>query len=143
MSGFTEAQRVRIRHFLGFGALWLQAYPRLENAITHIQAVADGGDRPDNSSKAAMEVLIADATTVETSLRALWCYAEVAGKQEEATIDPFRGAIMLRAEGRRIVYAMARLLGMVGPIADVFSSGEITPVGEDPFTFGSPTGNVA
>lgn len=48
---FQETDRVWIRHFLGYSALFLQADPRLENAITSIQAVAENGQRPDASSE--------------------------------------------------------------------------------------------
>lgn len=52
-----------------------------------------------------------------------------AGKQDDATVDTFRGMVQLRSEGRRLANRMARMLGMRGVRADVFSPG--TPITDD------------
>jgi len=62
----------------------------------------------------------------------MWQFTFAAGKQDDATVDTFRGMVQLRIEGRRLANALARMLGMRGVRADVFSQG--TPIlDDDPF----------
>lgn len=128
---FTEADRVNIRHLLGFASVFMQADPRLENSVTACQSVADGGARPDNSTETYIKATVTSALSVETKLAALWDEAEVLAG-DEARIDPARGAALLRSEGRRLVHGIARMLGMRGPRADIFSAGRVY-TDENPF----------
>lgn len=161
---YAELDRVYLRHFVGFGAIFMQAEPRLENAITATQSVADGGARPDSSTENFIKGLIYGAAAqcskttpngvtpgpvaqnasfaipaapglleIEQKSSAMWGIT-FASKADEATIDTYRGMIQLRSEGRRLCHALAKMLGMKGVRADVFSPG--TPVlNDDPFSF--------
>lgn len=117
---WTESDRVTIRHYLGFAAIYTQADPRLENALTAIQAVSDGGTRPDNSSELQVRGWLADLILIETNLRNLWNKA-MALTVDELKVDPVRGMQMLRMEGRRLVTNLATILS-TRPRRDVFSS---------------------
>lgn len=128
---YAESDRVNVRHLLGFAAIFQQADPRLENALTASQAVSDGGTRPDNSTETYIKATVTSALSVETKLAALWDEAEVLAG-DEARIDPARGAALLRSEGRRLVHGIARMLGMRGPRADIFSAGRVY-TDENPF----------
>ncbi len=118
---FTEAERVDIRKYLGFPALFQQANPRLEFAMTAVQSTADGGIRPDGSTEALIRKTLGKLATLEDSLEALWTQAQ-ALTVDELKIDPARGMMVLRAEGRRLVGIIAVVLNTV-PRIDVFSSG--------------------
>lgn len=48
---YSETDRVWIRHFLGFSAIFTQADPRLENAILATQSITENGTRPDASTE--------------------------------------------------------------------------------------------
>ena len=61
---WTEADRVAIRSYLGFADLFLQADPRLESAITSLQARVEGGTRPDVSAEAQVRRWLAMPATV-------------------------------------------------------------------------------
>ncbi len=136
---FAESDRVQIRHFLGFSAIFLQADPRLENAILSVQAVTDpGGTRPDNSTELQIKALIVDLQSIETKLKALWDQAQVSAAGKVA-LDVFRGRMMLCSEGRRLVNGLCRALG-THPRADIFSSASLTPAGD---AFADITGSSA
>jgi hypothetical protein len=147
---YSEQDRVQIRRFLGFGAIFKQADPRVENAITSTQSEADGGSQPDSSSENEIKGLIYGTTgttgtavtpggtaqnvafsqpalpgllTIEQQLAGMWGFTFAAGKQDDATVDTYRAMIQLRSEGRRMVRALARHLGMKGPRIDMFAGG--------------------
>lgn len=63
---FTEAERVQLRRWLGFPALYQQADPRLESAITAVQSVGDGGSRPDNTTEVAVRGYLTTLAAYET-----------------------------------------------------------------------------
>ena len=147
---YLEADRVNIRKYLGFGAIFLQADPRLEAAITATQSVADQGARPDSSTENYIKGLIYGSSAVATvlpspgpiaqnqqfsqgatigllgidqQLQQLWgfTFATTAGNGQ-ARVDTWRGMVQLRAEGKRLAFTLARALGMRAVRADVFSA---------------------
>lgn len=156
---FSELDRTWVRHYLGFSAIWLQAEPRLENAITACQSTADGGSRPDSSGENYIKAMVygsaastgtAGVTIGGTAQNVTFTTPAIRGliqiesqiaqidillgtsAVDEVRVDGAREMIRLRVEGRRIVYALARMLGMRGPRVDVFSSGTTTE-DSDPF----------
>jgi hypothetical protein len=120
---FTESNRVDIRRLLGFSANFVQADPRLENAITSVQAISDGGTRPDNSTELAVKSFVTSLQTLETKLASFWDTATV-GSVDEIKIDAARGSFFLRSEGRRLVTNLSVLLGLRGPRRDIFSASD-------------------
>lgn len=117
---FTETDRTKIRHALGFAAIFLQAEPILESAISSVQSVADGGTRPDNSTELQIKAWLVDIDTVETQLKKLWGKA-IAVDVEGLKVDAARAMGVLRMEGRRLVNAISTALSTT-PRRDVFSS---------------------
>jgi hypothetical protein len=124
---WTEADRAILRSYLGFPALFLQADPRLELAMTSVLSLADHGTRPDNSTELQIRGWLAQLATIEARLESLWDEAE-ALKVDELGVDPMRAMMLLRAEGRRLVGRIARALG-TSPRYDVFSGAEPNPHG--------------
>lgn len=71
---------------------------------------------------------------LEAQLQVMWPFTFAAGKQDEASVDTYRGMLQLRSEGRRLCHSLAKMLGMKGVRADIFSPG--TPVlDDDPFSY--------
>jgi hypothetical protein len=124
---WSEADRTLLRHYLGFSALFLQADPRLENAIASVQSRADGGTRPDDSTEKQIRGWLAQLARIEARLEEVWDEAE-ALRVDELGIDPMRALALLRSEGRRIVGSIARALA-TSPRHDVFSAAEPNPNG--------------
>lgn len=124
---WNESDRATLRSYLGFPALFLQADPRLESAMTSVQSEADGGTRPDASTELQIRRWLAQLATIESRLEQLWDEAE-ALKVEELGVDPMRAMVLLRSEGRRIVGRIARALG-TAPRHDVFSGAQPNPHG--------------
>ena len=161
---YIETDRTWIRRFVGYGAIFLQAEPRLENAITATQSTADGGARPDSSTENNIKGLIygfAAAGTVAgvtpgaasttgmsfatPALRGLLAIEAAIATQDvflgaskadggEVEIDPAREVFRLRAEGRRLCHQLARMLGMKGVRADMFSAAPVI-LDDDPFSY--------
>jgi hypothetical protein len=127
-----ESDRAYLRHALGFGSIFLQQDPILENALTAIQSIADGGTRVDSSTETLVKGWATDLQTVEGMLKNLWPQAQMA-KADESGIDAFRGRAMLCAEGRRIVGYICRACGLTGPRSDVFSSPAALSAQGNPF----------
>ena len=124
---FTESDRVQIRKYLGYSALFLQLDPRLESAISTIQSVADGGTRPDSSSEDYARQLIASCQDVDTKLTNLDSMMGM-GRMDDASFDPAKEDLRLRRKGRMYVFRLAKLLDTV-PRANVFGTG--TTEGDD------------
>ncbi len=159
---YSEQDRVYVRHFLGFAAVFAQADPRLENSITAVQSLADGGSRPDSSTENYVKSLVYGNAAVSgaqpvlngTAQNTVFAVPSMRGllqiEQNIETLDAFMGALesdsgeakldsaremlRLRAEGRRKVRHMARMLGMKGARIDVFAGDEAMG-DDDPFAY--------
>lgn len=121
---FTEAERVEIRKYMGAGSIYLQLFPKLENAITSVQSIADGGSQADSSTEDSIRSYLTKLAALETKLEALHCQAQVvqAGR-DEVMLDVAKGIFLLRSEGRRMVGTIARSLACA-PVWDFFSGME-------------------
>jgi hypothetical protein len=162
---YLEADRAYIRHFVGFGAIYHQNEPRLENAITATQSLADHGTQVDATTENFIKGLLygAAASTGVTvgvvpgptsttgvvfatpAIRGLIQIEANIATQDvflgatkvdsgEAEIDPVREIKRLRSEGRRMAHGLARMLGMRGVRADMFSAAPVI-LDSDPFAY--------
>ena len=100
---FTEAQRVKIRLYLGWSARFHQFDSRLEQAMNAVDTLAD--------TETEVEAILADLATIETEL------ADAHGRlkaMKVGSIDlPGHKEIQaLRSEGRRHVGRLAATLGV-------------------------------
>jgi len=158
---YSEQDRTIIRHFLGYPAIFLQAEPRLEAAITATQSVADGGGRPDSNTEnyilglvygtnpqtgSAITLGPASQTSTPRAMPATQGLLSIeqqiaslrpitfvtSADKGDAVIDAARGMALLRAEGRRLVNALSRMLA-TKPRADVFTGADVGP--ESPLFF--------
>jgi hypothetical protein len=134
----SQQDRVNVRHFLGYAAIFKQEDPRLEGAMTAIQSVSDGGSQPDSSSENALRSMVADALTVECSLKSLWTQMQV-GKAGTTIIDALRGMGGLRMEGRRIVNGISAILS-TWPRRDIFSGATVNADGDSFYQPGTAAG---
>jgi hypothetical protein len=125
---FSQQDRVNVRHFLGFGSIFKQADLRLENALTSIQSVADGGSQPDSTSENAVRAIVADLLNVECMLKSLWGQFAV-GRAASVRLDAARAMIALRMEGRRLVTGLSSVLA-TNPRRDAFASTAPNPDGD-------------
>lgn len=120
----TETERVSVRQYLGFSGLNTHLDSKLEGAITSVQSEADGGSMPDDSSEVALRNMLTKLDSIETQIEALRGYMMVDKVEDVGRLDPPRGVLMLRSEGRRWVGKMTDLLGCKAR-RDVFSGIEL------------------
>lgn len=155
---FSELDRSGIRWALGYSAIFLQADPSLENALTAVQSVADGGSRPDsNEENFCKGILYGFAAVVGTSgvvagpasttgatystparrgLYTLWATIDQLDQFQgalkvdsgEAEVDAVRERKRLISEGKRLVHALARKIS-TAVVTDIFEPSEIVPGG--------------
>jgi hypothetical protein len=166
---YSETDRTWIRHFGGWGAIYQQADPRLEAAISATQSVADGGTRPDSNGENLIKALIygqaavvgtAGVTVSGTAQNTAFASPAQRGLIQieaniamqdtflgtssadggEVKINPAREMIRLRSEGRRLVNAMCIVLGLRGPRVDMFGTGK--PTGSTAWPFFSDESEV-
>src|SRR5262249_16688585 len=109
----------RSPRFRGSSRLYLQSDSRLESVMTAMQSQADGGSAPDSSTEDFIRATLADLATLEVNIKALWAQAQ-ALDADGLKIDVARAMAVLRAEGRRLVGAIADQLE-VYPRRDVVS----------------------
>lgn len=121
---FAESDRVQIRRWLGYSAMYASRDPLLENAITAAQSTADGGSRPDASTETAIKAWLTQLATIETRWQSLYDEME-AHKVDELVVDPVRALAGLKQIGRMYV----------GNLSDALS----TPVKRDVFSSPVPT----
>jgi hypothetical protein len=124
---FSEAERVQVRRWLGFPAIFQQAEPRLENALTSVQSIADGGSRPDNSTEVAIRGYLTTLATIESQELSLLTQMQ-ALKADNIGIDPVRGMMGLRQIGRRYVRHLADALA-TSPRGDAWSAAKAADSG--------------
>lgn len=131
-STFTEANRVQIRRWLGFSAIFIEADPRLENAIKSVQAVADGGTRSDDSTVLAIKDYLTKLASIETEWVKLTTQGGMQGGTiDELKIDPLRGLAGLQKIGRMYVGFIADALS-TRPRRDVFTAPKLLADGGAP-----------
>ena len=122
---WAEADRVQIRMYLGFSDLWLQADPRLESAMTNIQAVPLG-TRPGPDPSAAetnARAVLTNLQTIDTQLLNLGNTAG-ATKVDEVNVDVAREDARLRALGRTFVNRLAKIFD-TDPAADIYAPSNV------------------
>lgn len=137
MATWTEAQRVSVRKWLGFGNQFLQADPRLEIALDAILAIADGGTRPDNSAQLA---IIGYLTLLDgqpgigqpptaTSIEGQWLQQlqmlPVGEADGETKLDASRALPGVARIGRFYVRQICYSLGFKKPLVDVFAQNPV------------------
>lgn len=119
---FTESDRVTIRLYMGAGSIYLQLFPKLENAITAIQSIADGGVRSDNSTELMVRTQITNIQNIETRIQDLYDELEIkTAGQDKVELDVTKAVLMLQREGRRYIGNISRILACA-PVFDYFSS---------------------
>jgi hypothetical protein len=133
MADWTQAQRVKIREYLGAGNLFLQRWPRVESAIDSIRATADGGTQPDNSAQLEVIAILARLAVYEATIDDLLTTPDIM-KAEEVGLDPARGLVTVRMQARSLCSRMATMLGMDGVLADAFAPGRIASDIENAFS---------
>lgn len=127
---FTELDRVKIRTYLGFGSLYLQVDPRLENAITALQSVADGGTRPTDDAETMAKGYITSLESIDDAIAALRVQQGAVELTGEMKLDASREMVRLRSEGRTVVHRLARMLDTF-PRSDVFGPAPILTATQD------------
>jgi hypothetical protein len=160
---YAEVDRSWIRRYVGYGAIFMQAEPRLENAITATQSQADGGARPDSSTENNIKGIIygfaavvgtqtgvtpgpASTTgitfatpalpgliTIESNIATMTSLLGTT-HVDEVEVDGARETARLRQEGARLCHQLARMLGMKGVRANIFSSAPVID-DDDPFAY--------
>lgn len=129
MTAFIEADRVKIRKWLGFAAIYLMSDPRLENAITSIQAISDGGSRPNDTTVVAVKDYLTKLDSIEVQWLLLVSEGGMQGGQvDELKIDPLRGLQGLCKIGRMYVGFIADALA-TRPHRDVFTAPPLLSAG--------------
>lgn len=117
---FTEADRVLIRQYVGWSAIYLQYQPLLESAITTIQSTADGGVRIDNSTELLVKSLLAQLQQIDAKLMEFDCLGvNVVNKISQ---DNIRARMVIMQWGRTLVGRLCTVLSLQGPITDCYSS---------------------
>ncbi|HEU4728391.1 MAG TPA: hypothetical protein VFT22_10890 [Kofleriaceae bacterium] len=131
---WTEVERANIRHYLGFAAIFKQRYPMLENAMTSVLAIADGGTQPDSATQIQIQGWLASLAALETSFDALDQH-QGAGQVGKIQVDQVRETARLKMKGRRLVNYISAALS-TSPKRDIYSSAPPDSEGV-PFDIGS------
>lgn len=119
---FTEADRVQIRKYLGYGLL-NGFYSNVEAKISSVQSIADGGSAVDDSTELYVKQLITKLQAIDSKLEQYWCYMESIMTDGKIKVDVARAMQALKMEGRRLVKRLAVVLSLNNPETDAFSGG--------------------
>jgi hypothetical protein len=128
MADYLTSDRVALRSYLGFSSLYLQADPRLENAIDASRAVADGGQQPDNSLQLQVLSFVAACVACDLAIansRALYG-ATQAGKGA-INIDAAREMGIRRSEGSMYVARLARIFDLESYVDPYYGTLVVVP----------------
>lgn len=99
---FTETEKSRIRMLLGWGARFWQLETRLENAMEAVSTTL-----PEETSR--IQTILTALTSIDTKITEALDTAGVTGVSS-IKLDSDQGISHFRAEGRRMVEAIASIL---------------------------------
>lgn len=102
---FTEAQRVSIRHYLGWSERFHQTWPRLEQAMNAIDALSDP------AAQTKIESILTKLDAIETSITSAYDRLK-AMKVGSIELPGDNEVKTLRSEGRRFAGQLAARLGV-------------------------------
>ncbi len=126
---FSELDRVNIRTYIGHADLYFGSDPRLEYAITALQASTDpGGSMPTADAENYVKALVIKLQTIDAQIDALmdaWGAGEADG---DVKLDVSRETARLRSVGRMYAGRLARRFD-TEPRADAFGIPELNPGG--------------
>ncbi len=115
---FSSAEKTRIRMLLGWGARFWQLETRLENALEAVEQTL-----PDET--ASIQTILVSLTDIDTKITEALGTVGVTGVSS-IHLDSDQGISHLRAEGRRLVEAIAVILQVA--IKKNFYGGSMTGV---------------
>lgn len=113
---FTPTEKARIRMLLGWGARFWQLETRLENAMEAVEQTL-------TEETAQIQTLLTSLTAIDTKITDALGTVGVSNVDTIA-LDSDQGISYLRAEGRRLVEAIASILQV--PIKKNFYGGSMT-----------------
>jgi hypothetical protein len=117
---FTVAERVLIREYLGYAAIYKQADPRLESAITMIQAVPDG-DQPTADEEDRVRAILGILQDVDAKIINLDVQQGVLRAEGGTDLDSAREMARLQMRGRMYVNRLAHKFD-TEPRSDCFAA---------------------
>lgn len=115
---FTGAEKTRIRMLLGWGARFWQLETRLENAMEAVEETL-----PDDTAQ--IQAILVSLTDIDDKITDALGTVGVGGVST-IKLDSDQGISHLRAEGRRLVEAIAVILQV--PIKKNYYGGSMTGV---------------
>lgn len=111
---FTESQRVEIRRYLGYQALFRQTDSMLERSMNAVDTYAE--------TETSVEARLAELAALEANVTA--CYSRLKALKVGAIELPGHGELSgLLSEGRRITKALAVVFGVDVLEGAVFGGG--------------------
>ena len=117
---WTEAERATIRQYLGYGTLYTQTFSMLEQAISHVQSIADGGARPDSTTETLVRGILTKIAACLARIEENSGYL-VAIQVNKIRVDAARAIAVDRQNGRGLVNQLSIAL-QTAPGADIFST---------------------
>lgn len=112
---FTEAEKTRIRMLTGWGSRFTLTETRLENAMDAVGGIAE--------DQAKIQAILTSLTTIDTQITSALETAGVTGVSS-IKLDSDQGISHFKAEGRRLVEAIASILQV--PIKKNYYGGGMT-----------------
>lgn len=116
---FSEAERIKIRRYLGAPEIYLDAEPLLENAMNAVQSPP----KPTVANEDAIRALLVQLDTLDAKLLEVGCLATV--QVGNIQMDPIRAQFYVRSTARIYAGRLAVALGLNGPIRDAFGPQEV------------------
>lgn len=138
MTAWTDAERAQIREYIGYSAQFHQFDPTVENAITAVQAVADGGVLATSDTQTLIRSYMSQLASIDSQITNLLPLAFVndAG-DEKVNVKPMHAVRFLEQQGRKLITRLCIPLGLEGPRKDYYSS---LPINTSPNPFSSYLG---
>lgn len=116
---FSEATRVQIRKYMGFGNIYLQQDPRLENAISSLQQVPNGV-QPTADAETEVLNILTQLQQVDTAILNLSNQQGVLAANNGVRLNSAMETFRLQGVGRMYVGRLARMLDTF-PRSDAFA----------------------
>ncbi len=114
MVTLAESDKSQIRRWFGYSRIYVQLYPRLENAFTAVQAIADGGSQPTDDAVRLIQGWLANLADLEQ--------AELNLAGQMAIVNAGTDKVALDAAGKGL-YGLRKIMKRyIGHISDTLST---------------------
>lgn len=126
---YTNQQLNIIYSYIGYN-FYVTFEPQISQVISATQAIADGGDQPDDTLQLQVLNICTQLQNIQNLIGVTSPISFVTQSSKGSMVNAARGDFLLRKQGRALIRQLCIIIGIKGVRADFFSGSRVIH-GED------------